>query len=204
MLRLLTKHINKIIDARFIKQIVKGDRKAVIELYEISYSVLYATAIRYKNNKQDQITLVNDAFMKILKNIEKFKPETSYFSWIKTIIKNEIIDDYRKNKRHNELFQDGELNENAGLSVEENHAEFYDEHSLHQRLLNKLPPMTKLVFNLYAIDDFSYKEISEEFGISYETVKWHMKEARKKLKSLLEDAPPLMKEQFRFINMDDS
>ncbi|MNY63341.1 RNA polymerase sigma factor [compost metagenome] len=55
-----------------------------------------------------------------------------------------------------------------------------------QQLLDTLPPATKMVFNLYAIDGYSSKEIMEEFQISYETVKWHIKEARKRLKAQLD------------------
>ena len=53
------------------------------------------------------------------------------------------------------------------------------------QMLNVLPPATKLVFNLYAIEGYKSKEIVEELNISYETVKWHIKQARKKLKSLI-------------------
>ena len=57
--------------------------------------------------------------------------------------------------------------------------------NLHFKCLNVLPPATKLVFNLYAIEGYKAKEIVEELNISYETVKWHIKQARKKLKSLI-------------------
>lgn len=51
-----------------------------------------------------------------------------------------------------------------------------------RNLLSALPPATNLVFNLYAIEEWSTKEICEELNISNETVKWHIKEARKKLR----------------------
>jgi RNA polymerase sigma factor (sigma-70 family) len=54
-----------------------------------------------------------------------------------------------------------------------------------KKMLDILAPATRLVFNLYAIDGYSAKEITEELEISYETVKWHIKEARKKLRSAL-------------------
>ena len=58
-----------------------------------------------------------------------------------------------------------------------------------ERILHQLPPATKLVFNMYAIDGYSSKEIEKELNIKYETVKWHIKEARKKLRVLM--APQL-------------
>jgi RNA polymerase sigma factor (sigma-70 family) len=52
-------------------------------------------------------------------------------------------------------------------------------------MLLELPKATRIVFNLFALDGYSHKEISEELGIRLETTKWHMKEARKRLKALL-------------------
>ena len=52
-------------------------------------------------------------------------------------------------------------------------------------MLFLLPKATNVVFNLFAIDGFSHKEISEKLGITTNTSKWHVKEARKKLKTLL-------------------
>ena len=51
------------------------------------------------------------------------------------------------------------------------------------QFLNDLPPASKIVFNLYAIDDFSIKQISETLEISIETVKWHLKTSRKTLRA---------------------
>ena len=60
-------------------------------------------------------------------------------------------------------------------------------------ILNVLPPATKLVFNLYAIEGYKTKEIVDELNISYETVKWHIKQARKKLKIVLVENKIMLK-----------
>ena len=49
-------------------------------------------------------------------------------------------------------------------------------------MILNLPKATKLVFNLFAIDGYSHKEIAQQLNISANTSKWHVKEARKKLK----------------------
>jgi RNA polymerase sigma-70 factor (ECF subfamily) len=143
-------------------------------------------AVRYKNNEEDRMSIVNNSFLKVVQNIEKYKVGTAYFSWVKRIVQNEIIDEFRKNKKYQELF-DFEKEETE--SKEEIFAEVdyeTEEESL-QHMLECLPPATKLVFNLYAIDGYTNKEICEKLNISYETVKWHIKEARKKLRKLLEE-----------------
>ena len=59
-----------------------------------------------------------------------------------------------------------------------------DEEEVNNHLL-KLPQATRTVFSLFAIDGFSHKEICSELEISLETSKWHMKEARRRLKIVL-------------------
>lgn len=168
-----------------VTAIKKGDRKIILDLYQNTFQVLMGNAVRYSNDQEKQMEIVNNAFMKIIANIDQFQLGTAYFSWAKQIVKREIIDDFRKNKKYKELFQYPDNYQNDSLSVNPEIDEAFDSEEL-QQMLNILPPATKMVFNLYAIDSYSSKEIMEELQISYETVKWHLKEARKKLKVQLE------------------
>ena len=161
-----------------------GNRKITLDLYHYSFNVLMSNAVRYKNHKEDQMEIVNNAFVKIVMNISSFKPGIAYFSWIKTIVQREIIDDFRKNKKYKELFKMSDSDTVQESVVEPEVYESMDSEAAFQ-MLNVLPPATKLVFNLYAIEGYKSKEIVEELNISYETVKWHIKQARKKLKSLI-------------------
>lgn len=167
-----------------IREVEKGNRKITLDLYHYSFNVLMSSAVRYKNHKEDQMEIVNNAFVKIVTNINSYKPGTAYFSWIKTIVQREIIDDFRKNKKYKELFKMSDSDTVQESVVDPDVYESIDNESALQ-MLNVLPPATKLVFNLYAIEGYKAKEIVEELNISYETVKWHIKQARKKLKSLI-------------------
>lgn len=138
-------------------------------------------AVRYTNDQENQMQIVNNAFMKIISAIDQFQIGTAYFSWAKQIVRREIIDDFRKNKRYKELFQYDDDYKNDTLTSEPEIDLKFEAEGL-QKMLDTLPPATKMVFNLYAIDGCSTKEIMEELRISYETVKWHLKEARKRLK----------------------
>lgn len=151
-----------------------------------------SVAVRYKKNEEDQMTLVNNAFMKIVTKIETFKMGSSYFSWAKRIVQNEVIDDFRREKKYKELFNFDSEKENQTPEWVDNEIDAKVEAEEIERLLHQLPPATKLVFNLYAIDGYSMKEIEEELNVKYETVKWHIKEARKKLRAIL--APQIMQE----------
>ncbi|MNK27359.1 ECF RNA polymerase sigma factor SigH [compost metagenome] len=157
----------------------------ILDLYHHTFQILMGNAVRYTNDQENQMQIVNNAFMKIVSGIEQFKIGTAYFSWAKQIVKREIIDDFRKNKKYKELFQYNDDYQNHSL-VTEPDVNLTFEAEVLQQLLDTLPPATKMVFNLYAIDGYSSKEIMEEFQISYETVKWHIKEARKRLKAQLD------------------
>ncbi len=171
-----------LIDSEIVKKIQDHDRKVILVLYQHTFNVLMGAAVRYKNNREDQMSIVNTAFMKIVTGIHQYKVGTAYFSWAKQIVNNTIIDDFRAAKNYKQLFDvDAQV---ATFEESEYSAMDYDiEAEALQTMLNSLPPATKIVFNLYAIEGYSTKEISEQLEIGYETVKWHIKEARKRLRN---------------------
>lgn len=172
------------VSEELIREVIKQERKAQLELYRLCFNVLMSVAYRYKKNKEDAAELVNSSFLKILLNIKKYNKKVPFEAWIRRITINEVIDDYRKHKKRNELFVDTE-------NIEVNNSETYNEvdHDIEAEELNnmllKLPSATRTVFSLIAIDGYSHKEITEQLNISLETSKWHMKEARKRLKIML-------------------
>ncbi len=167
-----------------LKSIKENDRRVVKALYSYSFNVLMSVAVRYKNNTEDQMTIVNNAFIKIVTKIDSFQPGTAYFSWIKRIATNEVINEFRRNKNYLEMFNELPENAQAEGSVRPVAEDAAEEEYL-QGMLDRLPPATKMVFNLYAIEGYSFQEICSDLGISYETAKWHVREARKKLKDQL-------------------
>ncbi len=166
-----------------LKKAFDFDRKSQLELYRLCYPVLIAVARRYRKNDEDHMTLVNNAFIKIIQHLDRF--DNAYFySWIKRIMTNEIIDDYRRNKNYQQFFSQDASIENNEFHSPEIEYEWTDAHL--KQLLLTVPESSRVVFNLFALDGFSHKEIGEMLGISEQTSKWHVKMARKKLKNALE------------------
>ena len=143
-----------------------------------------SVAYKYYKNEEDAAAIVNTAFLKIFDNLETYNPSIPIIPWMKKITVNHIIDEFRKNKKHKETFIDSE-NEVSFDEGNLNEIETDIEDEVVLTILQQLPNATKNVFCLYAIDGYSHNEITELLGISYETSKWHVKEARKKLKELL-------------------
>jgi len=171
------------ISKELIDDVIAGDRKSQLELYRLCFNVLMSSANRYYNNEDDASAVVNAAFMKIITKLDTYNDKAPFNAWIKRIITNEIIDEFRKNKKRKELIvsaRDDYPEETSHADIDYNiEAEYLN------NMLQELPKGTRVVFNLFAIDGYSHKEIAEELGIKVETSKWHVKEARKKLKLLL-------------------
>ncbi|MDX2362254.1 MAG: RNA polymerase sigma factor [Crocinitomicaceae bacterium] len=172
-----------VVDKKLIEDVKKGDRKSQTRLYHLCFNVLMSSAYRYHKNEEDAAAVVNAAFLKILTKMDTYNDKVPFKAWIKRIIVNEIIDEFRKNKRRNEFFTTAEDYHKEGSSHSETDYKIEAEYLDH--LLKQLPNGTRIVFNLFAIDGFSHKEIAEQLGITVETTKWHMKEARKRLKGML-------------------
>ncbi len=165
-----------------ILRIQQQDERFLLKLYNDSFPLMMSVAVRYKNNREEQLTAVNNSFLKMLRSIHQFHLNSSFEAWILRILRNELIDEFRRtNKQSNLKFT--ELQHD--IATEQFNFELLENAEPTQLLqfLNELPPASKIVFNLYAIDEFSIKQISEALSISIETVKWHLKTSRKTLRA---------------------
>ena len=170
------------LEDKLLKKLINKDKKSQLYFYKYCFNVLMRVAIRYKKNKDDAAILVNDSFLKILLNISKYDKKKPLEPWLRRIAINIAIDDYRKNKKyHDTIYQiDTDLYKNTFVTDVPIDSEMNFENMLD--VINKLlPKATKIVFYLKNIDGFSHKEIAEKLGISIETSKWHIKQARKRL-----------------------
>jgi len=170
-------------EQHLLERAAEGERKAQLELYQYCYPMLISVARRYYRNTDEQMTVVNNAFIKVIQFLNTYEAGR-FLSWVKRIISNEIIDEYRRNKRYHELYRSDAPVEERGTTDFQTDAVFTQE-QLQQMLLCLSEP-ARLVFNLFAIEGYSHKEIAKMLGVTEETSKWHTKMARKKLRELIE------------------
>ncbi len=175
------------VNEKIIKGIKKNDRKVILRLYDSSFSLLMSVAVRYHNQREEQMEIVNSTFMKVIDKIDTYEVGTNFYGWVKRIAHHTVIDHFRSHKKYKELFTYDVDDSDHYLepSTKDDH-NFSQEEQI-EYVLSHLPPATRLSFNLFAIDGYSYKEIAEQLDVGYETVKWHVKEARKRLKNLLKE-----------------
>ena len=175
------------IEERLITQCIKGDRKAQLRLYDQCYSYMMSICVRYCKDRQEAGARLNLAFLKVLQHLDQYDQLGSFKAWVSKITLRSIIDEFRSNQKHYQVhvYQGQTVSEPAWPHSELNQvvAEIDLDHLL--SLIQQLSPMDKQVFNLFVIDGFSHKEIASMLEISEGTSKWHVHEARKKLRERL-------------------
>jgi RNA polymerase sigma factor (sigma-70 family) len=169
---------------------LKKDRLVQKQFYEQCFKMLLPVCLRYFKDRNDAESMLNEGFMKLFLNIDKYNIQTPFEPWAKRVMINLIIDNHRKNLKYkqNTVYNgDDYINRNETIYMELNDGEekmIYDEL---YNLIHQLPETTSKVFNLYVIDGFKHKEIAELLGISEGTSKWHLSSARLKLQQLIEE-----------------
>jgi RNA polymerase sigma factor (sigma-70 family) len=179
------------ISPKLIKDCMRSDRKAQFQLYKSCFSLLMGICRRYHSNENDAAAIMNQGFMKILTNIKKYRPEIPFEAWARKVMINTLIDEFRKTRKVKELmetvdFSEGQWEE-SGI-FDWNHAEQAFDADQLKSYIHQLPPVSRKVFNLYAIDGYKHAEIAELLNISMGTSKWHLSFARKKLQEMLQKA----------------
>ena len=177
---------------QLLHKCIKNDRKSQSELYRLSFSLLMSIAFRYYKNKDEAMASLNLCFYKVLTGLDSFlrkNKANAYKPWMSRIMINTIIDEYRKEKKRNEIIHPIEVKSNEIMlnHTDYNSIEDYIQAEDLQRMLNTLPELQQKVFNLFVIDGFKHKEIAEMISISEGNSKWNLSIARKELKRLVKE-----------------
>lgn len=174
------------VQPKLIKDCINRNRKAEYELYKVTYSYLMSICIRYTKNQDQAKEQLNMGFLKILNNLEKYSEEVPFKAWIRKIMINTLIDEYRKHKKQSQVIDFVEEYYDTSSYSEQNMAVDNLNTAQIHALISKLPPMAQQVFNMFVVDGYSHKEIGEILNIEEGTSKWHLNSARQKLKEMLE------------------
>ncbi len=145
---------------------------------------MMSACLRYSSSRDEALEWVNHAFLKVLQNLKSFDLERPLMPWVKTIAVNTALDACRQKARSNE-YPETEDNWEGGRVVSLNHSLSWEENEYMLFLLQALPEKEKEVFNLYAIDGFSHREIAERLGCTERSSIRYLAAARQKLKEKL-------------------
>jgi len=159
----------------------RQDSRAQESLYAYYSGKMYALCCRYVPSKMEAEDVLVVAFTKVFERIDQFKAEGSFEGWLRRIVVNESLTYLRRNKNMYLETEIETVDKNPDFGQLENHLEADDL----LRMVGELPSGYRMVFNLYAIDGYSHKEIAEQLEISENTSKSQLSRARVLLKKKL-------------------
>jgi len=176
----LTLHINQE-EYDLITGCINNERWAQKKMYEDNYPVMMATAMRYAGNNEDALDILHESFIKIFKNIYKYQTGTSVNAWIRKIVVNTAIDFYRRDMRRKS--EELDVASYVNTDIPDAVSNLSSEEIL--KALQRLPYSYRSVFNLYVIEGYSHREISEMMNINESTCRSNLVKARTKLRDIL-------------------
>ena len=168
-------------EQNFIEACVLKEAWAQKKLYEDFYGSMKGVCLRYANNEMDAQDILHEGFIKVFKHISKYQPGTSLSAWIRRIMVNTSIDYYRKRTRRRTEDMDAAYDKHAAVPSP------VSDLTVQEIILSiqSLTPAYRMVFNLYIMEGYSHREISEILGITESTSRSNLVKARIKLKALL-------------------
>lgn len=168
-------------EADIIAGCLKGDRKAQLALYNTYSAKMFAVCMRYAADYSAAQDMLQDGFVKVYRNIEKFRSEGSFEGWIRRIFVNTAIEHYRKQVNLYALHD----NTVAGYESYEASALETLKHEDLVKMIQTLSDGYRTVFNLYIVEGYSHKEIGDMLGISEGTSKSQLARARYLLQKMV-------------------
>jgi len=160
-----------------LEEIIKGcvsqKRESQSELYKLFSRKLFAVCYSYSKDYTEAEDTLHDGFMKIFSNISQYTYKGSFEGWMRRIIVNTALEKYRMQKH---LYVDDDFEYNEDISYDEIISNISANDLL--EIIKELPPKYKMVFNLFAIEGYTHKEISEMLKISEGTSKSNLARAR--------------------------
>ena len=164
-----------------LDQCRKGNRQSQKELYQKYYSYGLSICLHYSKNREEAEEILNDGFVKAFSRLGQYKFKAPFKSWLRQVLVRSAIDYYRKYHHKEDKWQVVHLQQNTSVENEAVH-NLSMEAAL--KLLQKLTPRYKMVFNLFVLEGYSHAEIAKLLEIEIGTSKSNLAKAKKKLKKL--------------------
>ena len=179
-------------EKRLIRDIMKGNRMAMQELYSLTVRNMNAVCSRYVVDPDDVKDVLQESYLKAFSKIETFMPRDygSLVAWLRRIVVNEALQLLRRKKLLNQLVSlDDVEDEPEDLTVSDQVTDYVSSIDIGNlmELIQQLPDGYRTIFNLYAIEKLPHSKIATMLGISEGTSASQYHRARKQLAQLILD-----------------
>lgn len=172
---------------QLITDCLANKRRAQHQFFKLFYSRAMGVCMRYAQDENEAMDMLNEGFLKVFSNLEKFTETEggSFDAWFKKVMVHTAIDYQRKYKT---LVQKVDYEDIPAAEIQlTNENEAISKLSADEllRLIQLLPPTTRQVFNLYVFEDLPHAEIAKLLDMKEGTSQWHLNQARTKLKEMI-------------------
>ncbi len=166
-------------DHQLIHGCIKNDEQCQRKLFERFAGKMLTVCLRYATDRMEAEDILQDAFIKVYRNISQFKFEGSFEGWVRRIVVNTALKYCQKKRmKFDEVKPDAV---NVG-GIEPSAYSHLNETEL-MKLIHHLPDGYKLVFNLHVIEGYSHEEIAGMLNIKDSTSRSQLVKARRFLQN---------------------
>lgn len=164
-----------------IDRCLKGDRTAQYELYQAYSKAMFNVALRIMGDRTEAEDVLQTSFIRVFKNLEYFRGESTLGAWIKRIVVNHSLTEIKKRRIYFEEVEDDVI----PVSIELEDEKIDQQVRLIRKAMTLLPPGYRTIFSLYLMEGYDHQEISEMMDISVATSKSQLSRAKKKIRELI-------------------
>jgi len=165
--------------SKLIGDCLAHKRSAQKKLYDLYSPEAYGVIKKFVfGNEHEAKEILNDAFFKIFRDLGQYSFQGAFEGWIRKIVVNTVADHLRRNMKYDIPVKEV-MPEDAYINSEQ------VENLSHKELLkiiDTLPDAHKEIFNLFVFENYSHKEISKLLNIKQNNCRWHLNDARRRLK----------------------
>jgi RNA polymerase sigma factor (sigma-70 family) len=169
---------------KLVEGCIGNGRSAQEALYKAFYGQMLRICYRYSKTEDSAQDALNEGFLKVFQNIKTFDAgKGDLGAWICTIMIRTAIDHNRRELKFTSETYDDQDTDKYFIDPQVL-GRLYAQDLL--KIIGQLPDATRVIFNLSVIDGYSHKEIGQQLQITESTSRWHLSEAKKKLRALLQ------------------
>lgn len=169
-------------EKELIEGAIKRQEKCQRALFDRYAPVLMGVCLRYARNEQEAEDILQESFIRIFDKLSLYDFKGSFEGWLRRLCVNVALKTYQLKRYSNE--QSGYESLPETPDAPEVYAKLGEQELL--QLINSLPEGYKIVFNLYAIEGYSHKEIAESLGIQEASSRSQLLKARKLLQKQIQ------------------
>lgn len=154
---------------------LQNDRKSQQLLYDTFAPKMLAVCMRYANTQHEAEDIMVEGFMQVFTHLDKYLGQGSLEHWIRQIMVNKALSNFRT---HNKRYGYDIIDTEVEIADETSNIETHLTAKEILKLLQEMPELQKMVFNLRVFEEYSFKEIGEELNLSENTARVYFMRAK--------------------------